>query len=167
MDPFPPGKGGGDDVEYGHKGKGVTIHSLVEGEGRPLAVGSTAANADERHQVGPLLDAVQVKTGSRGRPKKRPRKLQGDKGYDSKAVRQQVKKRGIQPQISRRVWPDRKQPRGRKPQAGKDRWKVERTFSWYQRKFRRLVVRWERRRQYWQGFLLLAAAFIWVGVLVG
>ena len=27
---FPPGKGGGELVEYGYKGKGVTIHSLVD-----------------------------------------------------------------------------------------------------------------------------------------
>lgn len=138
----------------------------MEGEGRPLAISTTAANGDERQQVGSLLDAVYVKTGRRGRPKQRPQQLQGDRGYDAQAVRQQVRQRGIQPRISRRVWPGRKQPRGRKPQAGPDRWKVERTFAWYHRKFRRLVVRWERRREYWNGFLLLAAAFMWVEILV-
>ena len=35
----------------------------------------------------------------------------------------------------------------------KHRWKVERGISWLQRKYRRLVVRWERRMRYWEGFL--------------
>ena len=34
---FPPGKGGGDGVARGGKGKGVLIHTLTEGNGMPLA----------------------------------------------------------------------------------------------------------------------------------
>ncbi len=142
---FPPGKGGGESVEHGHKGKGVTIHSLVDGNGNPLAVATTGAKGSERGQVAVLLDSVKVRTGRRGRPRKRLVSLQADKGYDSKKLRAYLRRRGIRPLIPRRIWPNRKQPRGRKPANGADRWKVERTFAWYQRKFRRLSVRWERR----------------------
>lgn len=85
---FPPGKGGGDEVAYGFKGKGVTVHSLVDGEGMPLALRSTAANAYEPDQVIPLLESIDVQTGLPGRPRKNPALLQGDAGYDSKAAQE-------------------------------------------------------------------------------
>ena len=50
---FPWRKGGSEQVNYGYKGKGVTIHSLVDGEGNPLAVLVTVANESERGQVLP------------------------------------------------------------------------------------------------------------------
>jgi transposase len=154
-------------VEYGFKGKGVTLHSLVDGNGHPLAVSTTSAKGDERGQVIPLLGSIKLKTGQRGRARSRPKSLQGDKGYDSKVLRRKLWQRGIQPLIPRREWPDRKQPRGRRPTTGSDRWKVERTFAWYQRKFRRLAARWERCCKYWNGFVLLAVCFIWLDLLVG
>jgi hypothetical protein len=43
---FSPGKGGGEDGARGGKGKGVLIHSLTEGKGRPLAPRTTPANGD-------------------------------------------------------------------------------------------------------------------------
>ena len=42
---FPPGKGGGEEVAYGGKGKGVLIHTLTEGNGMPLANCTTAAQS--------------------------------------------------------------------------------------------------------------------------
>ena len=41
---FPPGKGGGDGVAYGGKGKGILIHTLTEGSGMPLSNPTTPAN---------------------------------------------------------------------------------------------------------------------------
>src|SRR6516225_6154147 len=88
---FPPGKGGGEGVAYGGKGKGILSHSLTAGDGRPLANRVTPANGDERAQVVPLLDAVKVHTGKRGRPRKRLKVIATDKGYDAKALRQQLR----------------------------------------------------------------------------
>src|SRR5262247_2766398 len=101
---FPPGKGGGEGVARGGKGKGLLIHSLADGGGMPLANRITPANGDERAQVVPLLDAVKVRTGKRGRPRKRLKVIATDKGYDAKALRQQLRKRGIRAQIPKRVW---------------------------------------------------------------
>ncbi|WP_334828191.1 hypothetical protein [Nostoc sp.] len=41
--------------------------------------------------------------------------------------------------------------------------------SWYQRKYRRLVVRWERQKVYFDAFIDLAAIHIWINkiLLVG
>src|ERR671932_96763 len=95
----PPGKGGGEGIARGGKGKGILIHSLTEGHGMPLANRTTPANGDERAQVLPLLDAVKARTGHRGRPRQRLKGMATDKGYDDKALRQQLRKRGIRAQI--------------------------------------------------------------------
>src|ERR687886_2956100 len=92
---FPPGKGGGEGVARGGKGKGILIHSLTEGNGMPLANRTTPANGDERAQVLPLLEAVKVRPGHRGRPRKRLKVIATAKGYDSKALRQPLPKRAI------------------------------------------------------------------------
>src|SRR5262245_5203561 len=86
---FPPGKGGGEGVARGGKGKGILIHSLTEGGGMPLANRTTPANGDERAQVVPLLDAVKVRTGKRGRPRKRLKVLATDKGLVSCVLAEQ------------------------------------------------------------------------------
>ena len=109
---FPPGKGGGDGVAYGGKGKGILIHTLTEGNGMPLANLTTPANGNEREQVIPLLDRVRVKTNKPGRPRKRVKVLAADKGYDSKEKRAVLRKRGIRPQFPKRVW-KKKKNRGR------------------------------------------------------
>jgi hypothetical protein len=38
---FPAGSGGGEEVAYGGKGKGILIHTLTEGNGMPLANSTT------------------------------------------------------------------------------------------------------------------------------
>lgn len=162
---FPPGKGGGQEVEYGYKGKGVTIHLLVEGNGMPLSTVSTGAAGNERDNVSNLFDRVHVYHGY-GRPKRCPIEIHADKGYDSRALRIFLRSKGIRPVIPKRTWKNRRQPPGRRIPRSKSRWKVERCFAWMQRRFRRLVVRWERRSKYWNGFLQLAVIMIWIDKLI-
>ena len=52
---FPPGKGGGEGVDYGYKGKGILIHSITDAKGMLLVTSTTPANGDERQQVLPML----------------------------------------------------------------------------------------------------------------
>lgn len=162
---FPPGKGGGESVKYGYKGKGVTTHLLVDGKGMPLSVTATSAAGSERKQVSPLLQKVRVYHGY-GRPKHCPKEIHADKGYDSKALKIFLRSKGIKPNIPKRKWKARKQARGRKLPKSSSRWQVERCFAWMQRKFRRLVARWERRNAYWDGFLQLSVIMIWVDKLI-
>jgi IS5 family transposase len=165
MAPFPPGKGGGEEIAYGRKGKGILIHSLTDGAGMPLSTRTTPANGDERAQVIPLLDALHVRTGKRGRPRKRLRVLAMDKGYDAKDLRHRLRRRGIRPQIPKRVWKSR-QPRGRPIKKDVPRYQAERTFAWFQRKYRRLVVRWERLAACFNAFLAMAMIHMWVHKLI-
>jgi Transposase DDE domain len=162
---FPPGKGGGEGVAHGGKGKGLLIHSLTEGRGMPLANRTTPANGDERAQVLLLLDAVKVRTGKRGRPRKRLKVIATDKGYDAKSLRQQLRKRGIRAQIPKRVWKTQKN-RGRPIKQVVPRSQAERTFAWFQKKYRRLVIRWERIAACFEAFLALATVHIWIHRLI-
>lgn len=149
----------------GGKGKGILIHSLTDAVGMPLAHRATPANGNERAQVMPLLDAVRVRTGRRGRPRKRPKVLVTDKGYDANDLRQQLRRRGIRPQIPKRVWTTKK-PRGRPIKMDVPRFQAERTFAWFQKKYRRLVVRWERLAACFVAFLALATMHIWIQRLI-
>lgn len=85
---FAAGKGGGEGVEYGFKGKGVLTHALVDGNGNVLSVTTTGAGQSEREQVEILLDGIDLKTGRRGRQRSRPETLELDKGYDSQELRE-------------------------------------------------------------------------------
>lgn len=165
---FPPGKGGGESVAYGGKGKGVLIHLLTEGNGMPLSFCTTAANGDERQQVIPLLDQLKIKTAQQGRPRKRVKVLAGDKGYDAKWLRQVLRKRGIRGQIAKRRYKGKRR-KGRPIKISVPRFQQERCFAWLQRKYRRLVVRWERLKSCFDGFVYLAIVHIWVNriLLVG
>jgi IS5 family transposase len=161
----PPGKGGGEGVAHGGQGKGVLIHGLTAGDGMPLAHRTTPANGDERAQVMPLLDAVKVRTGIRGRPRTRLNVLATDKGYDAKALRQRLRQRGMRAQIPKRVWRTKK-TRGRPIKNTVPRFQAERTFAWFQKKYRRLVVRWERMAACFEAFLAIASIHIWVHRLI-
>ncbi len=165
---FPPGKGGGEEVAYGYKGKGILIHTLTDGNGMPVANCTTPANGSERQQVMPLLNSVTVKTNAPGRPRKRVKVLAADKGYDSKELRAVLRKRGIRPQLPKRV---RKTKRnlGRPIKISVPRFQIERCFAWFQRKYRRLVVRWERISACFNAFVSLATIHIWINriLLVG
>lgn len=132
----------------------------------PVVAITTPANGDERQQVLLMLAQIHLATGKPGNPKRRPKTLAADKGYDAKWLRRKLRSKGIRPQIKKR------QIRGKKPQGRPvkeivPRYQQEPSFSWFQRKYRRLVVRWERLPVYFDAFLLLACSYIWFPKLVG
>lgn len=140
---YPPGKGGGEGIAYGYKGKGILIHSITDANGMPLVAITTSANGDERQQVLTMLSQIRLATGKRGNPKRRPKTLAADKGYDARWLRQKLRTKGIRPQSKKRQIRGKKL-KGRPIKDIVPRYQQERSFSWFQRKYRRLVVRWER-----------------------
>jgi hypothetical protein len=131
----------------------------------PLAHRVTPAHGDERAQMVPWLDAVKVHTDKRGRPRTRRKVIATEKGYDAKALRPQLRKRGIRAQIPQRVWKTKKN-RGRPIKKVVPRFQAECTFAWFQKKYRRLVVRWERIAACFEAFLALATVHIWIHRLI-
>jgi IS5 family transposase len=124
----------------------------VDRNGIPLAVLISPASWHDSRLLEPLLDAVQPIKGLWGRPRKRPEKLHGDKGYDFDRCRAACRKRGITPRIARRGIESSEK-------LGRYRWVVERTLAWLAR-YRRLAVRYERRAELHLAFLLIACALI-------
>jgi hypothetical protein len=139
----------------GGKGQGILIHNLTDAAGMPLANRTTPANGNERAQVMPLLDAIRLRTGKRGGPRKRPKVIATNKGYDTKDLRRQLRTRGIRAQIPKRVWKT-KNPRGRLIKIDVLRFQAEWTIAWLQKKYRWLVVRWERHAVCFAAFLAIA-----------
>jgi hypothetical protein len=86
-------------------------------------------------------------------------------GYDAKDLRQRLRRRGSRAQIPKRVWKSRK-PRGRPIKTDVPRDQAERAFAWFQRQYRRLVVRWERLAACFNAFLAAAMIHMWVHKLI-
>jgi transposase len=70
---FSAGKGGGEGIAYGYKGKGTTSHVLVDGKGSPLRISTTSAGGDERGEVMPLLKKNRAMDSARANPGVRSR----------------------------------------------------------------------------------------------
>ncbi len=136
------------------KGKqGSKRHIVVDRGGVPLAVIHSAANVHDSKILEEAMDAIEpIRKPSRGRPRKRPKKLHADKAYDFPRCREALRKRGITPRIARRGIDSSEK-------LGRYRWVVERTLSWVNRN-RRLKVRYERRDDIHQAFLDLGCALI-------
>lgn len=113
---------------------------------------STGANVADTTMLEQMVDAIPPLKGKRGRPRKRPDKVHTDKGYDSKANRQVLRKRGIVARIARRGVESSEK-------LGRHRWVVERTLAWLNR-FRRLTIRYERRLDIHEAFLQLGCVLI-------
>jgi IS5 family transposase len=104
-----------------------------------------------------MVDAVPPVKGPRGqpgRPRKRPAKLHGDKGYDYPRCRRELRRRGITPRIARRGIES-------SDRLGRHRYVVERSLAWLVG-YRRLQIRYERRADILVAFLHLACALIYL-----
>jgi len=125
----------------------------VDGHGTPLGLTLSPANRHDSKMLAPTLDAVPpVRSGRRGRPRRRPGKLHADKSYDHRFCRADCRRRGIVPRIARRGVE-------RSDRLGRHRWKVERTLAWLNR-CRRLTVRYERREDIHLAFTTLGCALV-------
>ncbi|CDN09851.1 COG3293: Transposase and inactivated derivatives [Richelia intracellularis] len=81
--------------------------------------------------------------------------LAASKAYDSKDKRAALLRRGIKPQWPKRVWKTNNN-KGRPIKISVPRFQQERCFPWVQKKYRRLVDRWERISACFDAFLSLA-----------
>jgi transposase len=144
------GKTGPSPVDRRKKGSKHTI--ITDAGGVPLAATTTAANVPDVVPMLGLVDAIPPVRGQPGRPRRRPRSLYGDRGFDAEPKRRQLRRRGIRPFLARR-----RTEHG--SGLGKIRWVVERTLSWLHN-YGRLRIRKDREPAIHQAFLTLACAMI-------
>ena len=112
----------------------------------------TGANAHDVTQLLPLVDSVPAVGCKPGRPRRRFDRIQGDRAYHSEPHRRALRARGTTPVLARRGAPHGSG-------LGKHRWPVERTLSWLHQN-RRLRVRYEKRGDIHEAFLLIAEIMI-------
>ena len=126
---------------------------LTDAQGIPLVATLTGANAHDVTQLLPLVDAIPpLRRKRKRRCRRRPKRVQGDRAYDSEPHRKALRRRRIIPVLAKRNT-------AHGSGLGVHRWVVERTISWFHQ-FRRLRVRYERRADIPEAFLSLAGALI-------
>ena len=123
----------------------------------PLNATTTAADVNEVTQLPDVLVTTPPLGGKRGPPRRRPDRIQGDRGYDSEPVRVLLRWLGITPVPARR-----NTEHGSR--LGERRWFVERTIAW-RHSFGRLRRRLDRRAEIQEAFLRFACALICLGFL--
>jgi transposase len=112
----------------------------------------SAANLNDHLMLQDMVDGVRPVRQPLGRPRKRPSKLHGDKGYDYPECRDLLRRRNITARIARKGIES-------STRLGQHRYVIERCLEWTTR-FRRLVRRYEREASHFLGFLRLACAVI-------
>ncbi len=138
------------------RGKRGTKRSLLtEGRGIPLAVSVAGANRHDMKLTEPTLKAIVV---DRPQPTaERPQNMSLDKGYDYDEVRDILAKWGYTAHIRTRG--EEITLKEKIPNYRARRWVVERTHSWLNR-FRRLLIRWEKKVKNYLAMLHFACAWI-------
>jgi transposase len=127
------------------------------GRGTPLTVSLTGGNRNDISEMIPPVDATPPVRGWRGRPRRRPQRLFGDRAYHSRECRSELRRRRIQAKIAAA-----KSPHG--SGLGKQRWVAERTIAWLHQ-YRRLRIRYERREHIHEAFLAIGCSLICLKLL--
>jgi len=98
---LPPGEPADHALGRSRGGFGSKIHLVSDSRGLPLAADLTAGQRHESKQTEHVLEQVRIPQ-RRGRPRCRPVKLAGDKGYSYPRVRRWLRQHGIRAVIPRR-----------------------------------------------------------------
>ena len=134
---------------------GVKRSVLTEGHGIPIGLAIAGANCHDKRLVESTLQSIVIR-----RPKvtkSKPQNMCMDKGYDYTDTRQLVKEWGYTAHIKARG--EEVEAKKKVPGYRSRRWVVERTHSWMNR-FRRLLIRWEKKAKNYLAMLHFACALI-------
>lgn len=126
---------------------------LTEAEGVPLVVQTTPANVPDQKQLPALLKARPAVQGPRGRPRRNPGEIIGDRAYGTKEMIALVESQGIESLLAPRA--DATHGSG----LGVLRYVVERTLACFSH-FRRLRLCYERWGKHFQALHELAACLL-------
>lgn len=111
----------------------------------------------QRHEakfVEPLISTGAVQQTGRGRPRLRPRRIVGDKGYCGKPVRDLLRRRGIRFTIAKKRNMCRTGPFDKAIYRRRNQ--IERTINRFKH-FRRIATRYEKRAVNYHAMWLIAA----------
>ena len=157
----PPAQKGGRDQALGRSrgGLGTKVHVRVEGRGKPVAFVLTPGQQHEATVFEELMTQGAVKRPGRGRPRSRPERVCGDKGYCSRKIRAYLRRRGI-----RHTIPWKKNERRTGPfdrVLYQTRNLVERAINRL-KQFRRIGTRYEKRAENYLSMLQIGSILLWL-----
>lgn len=134
--------------------KGTKRSVLTEGDGIPLSVVVDGANRHDKTLVQRTLEAIIIERPS---PEEVKQNMCMDKGYDYPDIKKLVEEHGYTAHIRARG--EESTEKKQLPGYRARRWVVERTHSWMNR-FRRLLIRWEKKCENYIAMLHFACAWI-------
>jgi transposase len=119
----------------------------------------TPGQAHEAPVFPQLLSQGAVKRPGRGRPRRRPHRIAGDKGYRSRAIRQLCRRRGIRITIPRK----RNEPQTGPFHRGVSRLRnrVERLIN-RAKQYRSLATRYDKRAASYRALWVIACTMLWL-----
>ncbi len=132
-------------------GFGTKIHLVCEGKGKPLAVQISGGQEHESKYFKEMMGKIGIPQG-RGRPRKNPDNIAGDKAYSSGENRSYVKARGIGDVIPTKTNEERRE--GFDKELYRDRNIVERCIGWL-KESRRIATRFENLALHYLGVIKL------------
>ena len=127
----------------------------MEGNGIPVGLTVDGANRHDMKLTKPTLESIAVERPEPTRHQ--PQNICMDKGYDYPEVHELLQEWGYTIHIRSRG--EEAKRRKQVPRYRSRRWVVERTQSWLNR-FRRLLIRWEKKAENYLAMLHLACAWI-------
>lgn len=128
---------------------------MTDGHGIPLGLAIDGANRQDMKLLRATLDSVVV---PRPQPTQaRPQGMCLDKGYDYAVVRDLLAEFGFTAHVRSRG--EERQALAQEAGQRARRWVVERSHSWMNR-FRRILVRWEKKADNYLAFLHFACGLI-------
>ncbi|TAF31855.1 MAG: IS5 family transposase [Cytophagales bacterium] len=152
-------------ARYQNRKKGRTSNVLImtDAAGIPISIGPIiAGNHHDLYQVVPQFAAMSRQLNELGISVKGVM-LNTDKGFDCKALRRAILRRGMIPNIKENVRNRKKTKRGKKrlfdQDAYKNRFVNERCFAWLD-SFRTLLIRFDKHDSKWLNWHYIAAFLI-------
>jgi transposase len=140
-------------------GFSTKIHLRCDGNGLPITFLITVGQRHETVVFEQLMEQGAVPRSSSGRPRLRPHRVVGDKGYSSGAIRRYLRCRGIRVTIPRK---DNEKHRGKFDKSiYRTRNVVERCFNRL-KQFRRIATRYEKKAENYLTMLTLASIQLWL-----
>ena len=140
-------------------GFSTKIHLRCDGNGLPVTFLLTVGERHEAVVFEQLMSQGAVKRTGAGRPRLRPQRVSGDKGYSSGTIRRYLRRRGIRLTIPRK---SNERRRGKFDKSVyRQRNVVERCFNRL-KQFRRIATRYEKKADNYLAMLTLASIFIWL-----
>jgi transposase len=140
-------------------GFSTKLHLRAERGGKPIAFVLTPGQRQEATQVAALLERGAV-ARRRGRPRIRPDRVAGDKGYTGRKIRRYLRTRKIGAVIPRLKNEPRRGVRFDRD-AYRERNRVERTINRL-KQHRSLATRYDKLQDSYHALLTIAAILLWL-----